>query len=192
MRLHQALDNEKLREEKESWNKVFIHKDGKFFHIYDWSAWLVKTIVCTEEFQKERGDAKMLTASRYKTKEAEYAIIGFPLESLSKYIPDYEDYENIDEITMAININLPELPDDMTFEQLSEQMEEWKQSLELKEGNQKSRKQVVSGEGQAAALGRSGLFAIASQILSYPVENHSYLENTQFLLEIKKQLLGLL
>ena len=39
-----------------------MHKDGKFFHAYEWSAWLIKAFVCTEGFQKERGDSKMLSA----------------------------------------------------------------------------------------------------------------------------------
>ena len=61
MRLTPALEFEKLRKDPESWNKIFLHKDGKFFRAYEWSAWLIKTVVCTEEMQKERGDQKMLT-----------------------------------------------------------------------------------------------------------------------------------
>ena len=68
MRLNDALENEKNRQEIESWNKIYLHKDGKFFHAYEWSAWLIKAFVCTEEFQKERGDSKMLSAFLYKTK----------------------------------------------------------------------------------------------------------------------------
>ena len=62
MRLNDALENEKNRQERESWNKIYLHKDGKFFHAYEWSAWLIKAFVCTEGFQKERGDSKMLSA----------------------------------------------------------------------------------------------------------------------------------
>ena len=89
MRLTPALEFEKLRKDPESWNKIFLHKDGKFFRAYEWSAWLIKTVVCTEEMQKERGDQKMLTAMRYPTKQSEYVIIGFPIDSIGKYIPEY-------------------------------------------------------------------------------------------------------
>ena len=34
MRLNDALENEKNRKESESWNKIYLHKDGKFFHSY--------------------------------------------------------------------------------------------------------------------------------------------------------------
>ena len=77
MRLNDALENEKNRKESESWNKIYLHKDGKFFHAYEWSAWLIKAFVCTEGFQKERGDSKMLSAFLYKTKNTEYIILGF-------------------------------------------------------------------------------------------------------------------
>ena len=38
MRINDALENEKNRQESESWNKIYLHKDGKFFHAYEWSA----------------------------------------------------------------------------------------------------------------------------------------------------------
>ena len=64
MRLNQALDNEKQRQEPQNWNKIFLHKDGKFLHAYEWSAWLTKTLVCTEDMQRERGDKSFLSAFR--------------------------------------------------------------------------------------------------------------------------------
>ena len=50
MKLVPALEYEKLRDDA-NLNKIILHKDGKFYHIYEWSAWLVKTVVCTEEYQ---------------------------------------------------------------------------------------------------------------------------------------------
>ena len=47
-----ALEYEKQRQDHTSWNKVILHREGKFYRVYEWSLWLVKTIVCTEEFQK--------------------------------------------------------------------------------------------------------------------------------------------
>ena len=87
MRLTPALEFEKLRKDPESWNKIFLHKDGKFFRAYEWSAWLIKAVACTEEYQQQRGDAKILQAMLYTTKNSEYIITGFPLDSISKYIP---------------------------------------------------------------------------------------------------------
>ena len=86
-----ALEYEKQRQQPADWNKVILHREGKFYRTYQWSLWLIKTFVCTEEFQKQRGDDKMLSAKRYVGKKTgEYAMSGFPVESLSKYIPEYQ------------------------------------------------------------------------------------------------------
>ena len=86
-----ALEYEKQRQNPSDWNKVILHREGKFYRSYEWSLWLIKTYVCTEDFQKQRGDSKMLSAKRYIGKKTgEYAMSGFPVESMSKYIPEYQ------------------------------------------------------------------------------------------------------
>ena len=40
-----ALEYEKIRQEAESWNKIILHREGKFYRVYEWSLWLIKTIV---------------------------------------------------------------------------------------------------------------------------------------------------
>ena len=67
MKITTALAYENLRNDADSQNKIILHKDGKFYHVYEYSAWLLKTIVCTEEMQKERGDAKPLQVNRFVT-----------------------------------------------------------------------------------------------------------------------------
>ena len=98
-----ALEYEKQRQQPADWNKVILHREGKFYRTYEWSLWLIKKFVCTEEFQKQRGDDKMLSAKRYVGKKTgEYAMSGFPVESLSKYIPEYQAVrrlrQNVDDL----------------------------------------------------------------------------------------------
>lgn len=151
MKLTPALEFEKLREDAESWNKIFLHKDGKFFRAYEWSAWLIKTLVCSEAFQKERGDVKILAANRYVTKKGEYVSVGFPLESLSKYMPNYEDvdFETIEDYA-TFTVEMPN-EEDVTYEALQAAFMEWKQSLPEKDtrGGQKATRSTarVDSEG---------------------------------------------
>lgn len=51
MKLSAALEYEKLREDAASWNKVILHRDGKFYHAYDWLLSLVSHI---RDFLKDR------------------------------------------------------------------------------------------------------------------------------------------
>ena len=44
MKLKAALEYEKLRAEGKDLDKIFLHQDGKFYHAYEWSAWLLSPI----------------------------------------------------------------------------------------------------------------------------------------------------
>ena len=191
MRLTPALEYEKLRQDADSLNKIILNKDGKWYHVYEWSAWLLKTVVCTEEMQKERGDAKPLVVSHCNTKTGDYVMAGFPLESVAKYIPQYEELREMEDGDICISITLPEELSTLSPEEMAETYEEWKQAQPLKE-NRKSVRQVVSGDTKSAALARSGVFGIISEVLSYPVEQKTPAENIEFISQMKQRIVSLL
>lgn len=191
MRLTPALEYEKLREDADSLNKIILNKDGKWYHVYEWSAWLLKTVVCTEEMQKERGDAKPLVVSHCNTKTGDYVMAGFPLESVAKYIPQYEELREMEDGDICISITLSEELSTLSPEEMAEAYEEWKQAQPLKE-NRKSVRQVVSGDTKPAALARSGVFGIISEVLSYPVEQKTPAENIEFISQLKQRIISLL
>lgn len=177
-----ALEYEKIRQEAESWNKIILHREGKFYRVYEWSLWLIKSVVCTEAFQKERGDDKMLSAKRYAGKKTgEYAMSGFPVESMSKYIPDYvavRPMEGGDDL--EIEINLP-LSGDETYDGMMAKFDEWKRGLELYMSEDKK-----SGKGTSAQKPRSGVFQIVGLLLGYPVEKKTSSENVDFISHLKE------
>ena len=191
MRLTPALAYEKLRQDAQSQNKIILHKDGKFYHVYEWSAWLLKTLVCTEDFQRERGDAKMLQVNRFVTKSGEYVLAGFPLESVSKYIPEYDEIQEMEDGDRCISITLSDDMQQLTTDQLQAMFEEWKAEQPVKEGR-KSNAQIHKGDKQAAALARSGVFGIIAEVLSYPVEQKSPAENIEFISQMKQRIVALL
>lgn len=191
MKLSAALEYEKLREDASSWNKVILHRDGKFYHAYDWSAWLIKQCVCTEEFQQQRGDEKLLQVSRYPSKHGEYAMLGFPLDSISKYIPAYENAQKMEdsddmEITVGIDFG------DADYETLSRMYEEWFANCQMKEKKGKSNAAMMHSDGKALALARSGIFAILVKVLSYPVEAKTPAENIEFISQLRQEVAALL
>lgn len=191
MRLTPALEYEKQRQDADSLNKIILNKDGKWYHVYEWSAWLLKTVVCTEEMQKERGDAKPLTVSHCNTKTGDYVMAGFPLESVAKYIPQYEELREMEDGDICISITLPEELSTLSPEEMAEAYKEWKQAQPLKE-NRKSVRQITSGDTKPAALARSGVFGIISEVLSYPVEQKTPAENIEFISQMKQRIVSLL
>jgi heme-degrading monooxygenase HmoA len=191
MRLTPALEFEKLRKDPESWNKIFLHKDGKFFRAYEWSAWLIKTVVCTEEMQKERGDQKMLTANRYVTKKGEYVSVGFPLESLAKFMIGFEDFDpnTVDDYSEFTITTFDE--ESSNYEELLAAFEEWKHALPEKDAKQAQKASRTTSNVDTDG-GRVGMFQILSQVLSYPIESKTPAENAEFIATLKRQLSSLL
>jgi hypothetical protein len=191
MKLSAALEYEKLREDAASWNKVILHRDGKFYHAYDWSAWLIKQYVCNEEFQQQRGDEKLLQVSRYPSKHGEYAMLGFPLDSISKYIPAYENarkMEDSDDMEITVGIDFGEAD----HETLSRMYEEWFATCQLKEKKGKGNAAITHSDGKAPALARSGIFSILVKVLSYPVEAKTPAENIEFISQLRQEVAALL
>ncbi len=191
MKLTTALQFEKQRQDADSTHQLVLNKDGKWYHIYDYSAWLLKTVVCTEEMQQARGDAKMLALSHCQTKTGDYVMAGFPLESTAKYIPSYISCREMEDGDMCIDIQLPDELANLTPDEMMAKYEEWKQSLPVKE-NRKNMRQITSGDTKPAALARSGVFSIISEVLSYPVEQKTPAENIEFISRLKQSIVGLL
>lgn len=191
MRLSDALENEKQRENPISWNKVYLHKEGKFFHIYEWSAWLVKNFVCTEEFQKERNDKSILQSQLYVTKKAEYVIIGFPVESLSKYIPQYKAVTQLEGNDLEIEVEIP-FGEECSYEEIQEIFLEWRSTCPVKDSKDGNKKKNPSQNERAVMLSKSGIFSILAQVLSYPVELTTPSENLAFISKLKKDVSSLL
>jgi hypothetical protein len=191
MKLSAALEYEKLREDAASWNKVILHRDGKFYHAYDWSAWLIKQYVCNEEFQQQRGDEKLLQVSRYPSKHGEYAMLGFPLDSISKYIPAYENarkMEDSDDMEITVSIDFG----DADHDTLSRMYEEWFATCQLKEKKGKGNAAITHSDGKAPVLARSGIFSILVKVLSYPVEAKTPAENIEFISQLRQDVAALL
>lgn len=191
MKITPALAYEKLRHDADSQNKIILHKDGKFYHVYEWSAWLLKTLVCTEEMQKERGDAKPLQVNRFVTKSGEYVLAGFPLESVNKYIPEYDSMQEMEGGDLCIGITFSDDMQTMTSEQLQSMFEEWKKAQPEKE-SRKPIREIHSGNEQAPTLARSGVFGILQDVLSYPVEQKTPAENIEFISQMKRRIVALL
>lgn len=192
MRLKEALQWEKQRESPESLNKVYLNKDGMFWHAYDWSAWLMKTVACTEDMQRERGDDKMMSALRYQTKNCgEYVIVGFPIDSLGKFLPDYLKMDPVDGANgdVIVELALPEEMEQMDKEALESAYKQWRETCPLKE--QKPKPGLVPSATQMAQ-GKNGLFSIASQVISYPLEKKTPTDNAEFISLLKQQIIALL
>lgn len=191
MKISPILDNEKARETIEDFAKIYLYKEGKFYRAFDVSAFLIKNYVCPESLQKERGDKQVLQSPRYQTNNGEYIVVGFPVESFSKYIPAYVEVQTLEYDNLVVTIDPALFGEDMDLDGIQTAYEAWRESCPIKDRG-KSRAEVSGGASQQSMLGRSGLFSIVSEILGYPVESSTPAQNIEFISRIKGKLVQLL
>ena len=193
MKMSDALEREKDRQTPEDYVKILLSKEGKFMRAYERSAWLLKSFCCTDEMQRQRGDAKPLSATHYKTAKSDYVMVGFPIESTSKFLMRYQAATTLDGGDIEATIESPF--GDATVEQIEAAYQEWRAQCPEKESTQQpkpERRNITAGAGREAALARSGLFTIVSQVFGYPVENATPAQNYEFISSLKQQLAQLL
>jgi len=68
-----ALEYEKQRQQPADWNKVILHREGKFYRTYEWSLWLISVISYTD-------------AVRMTTKDRHLRDIGHAEASINSYL----------------------------------------------------------------------------------------------------------
>ena len=90
---------------------------------------------------------------------------------------------------LIIEIELPQEWEGMTQEQMEEAFREWRSQQPVKEPKGKGTPQ---NHAARTAESRSGLFSIMSQVLAWPTESKTPMENAAFIADLKAQLIALL
>lgn len=183
----EILQIEKKRSDAKDWNVIHLFKEGNFYRAYEWSAWLIATVAYSDEARKETPDRKPLTVSRKKIKsgDGDYTFVGFPLKSIEKFIPHHTAFIPVNDSQIDVSIELPATKDELSAVVLEQAFSSWKQQFPISEDSAKK-------EGGHQAGSARGLTAIMSQILSYPLESKTPMDNTAFISAMKKQLAALL
>lgn len=191
MNLNEKLEKEKVRNSVDDFSKIFLYKEGKFYHAFEVSAFLIKKYVCTEEFQRGRGDKDIIKSERYNGKNGEYVLVGFPVESLSKFVPAYKSMDSLDGNNLVITIDINMFGEDATGGALNKAFNDWKASCPLHE-QAANRNRITQGASPQTMLARSGLFSIVSEVLGYPLESGTAEQNIEFIRSMKRKVVSLL
>ena len=131
------LTLEKYRKEPATWNVIHMFKEGSFWHAYEWSAWIICVITYNNEKHKRDKDAEPIAVVHKplggKKPAGSYAMVGFQMRSLDKYIPNRVKVETIEDKQMDITIELPKPTDgtEITYERLQKAFEAWKNAQPL-------------------------------------------------------------
>lgn len=173
----------KIEEErKEQLDVVHLIKEGSFYHANDWSAWLMTKYPIGEAVHKPM----VVTAKKLKDNYI-HAFVGFPTTSLAKYIPNDGSVEfrpiSDNQIDVVLNIDF-----DQTVEQLRPVVDEWKESLPIRE-NKKQQREDKNITGEVARITR--ISDVAVKIISLPMEDISPKQAYDILRDLRKQISAL-
>lgn len=180
--ISEILTIEKNRKDPQTHNVIHIFKEGAFYRAYEWSAWIIAVIV----------NANTLAITKKKVKDSEdtFVFAGFPLTSMEKYIPKEAQLSFTPVSDDQIDITV-ELPIDIAMlgeEGITNLIQDWNKQFKLKE-KQKKPAETESGHDAPSTSPRiTRISDIASQIVTFPLENKSPLEAWDFLSQLRRQI----
>ena len=130
------LEAERKRPTAADFDVVHMYKTGQFYTAYDWSAWIISVISYTDAVRMQTKDRYPLAVTRIKiaTSEQTFCKVGFPFKSIEKFCPNRQDFEGVenDHITFRIPLPQPQDGTEITFDRLSEAVDKWTESHEIK------------------------------------------------------------
>lgn len=178
-KISEILAIEKERAPREKWNVVHLFKDGSFYRAYEWSAWLIVTALANDPEKK-------LSVSRRGVKNGNdtFALLGFPLNSMAKFIPNVTPTPVNDS---QLDFIMPlEFPQDATLEAVVEAFKEWKESVPVSE-DKKKKSSADNSEGRPQSI-----TGVMRQIIAWPLEAKTPMENMAFIARLKQELADLI
>ena len=208
------LATERNRQEADTWNIVHMYKTGQFYTAYEWSAWIISVISYTEAVRMNTKDRHPLQVTRIKlaTSDDTFCKVGFPFKSIEKFCPERQDFEGVenDHITFRIPIPQPTDGTDITHDRLRKAVDEWTESHEIKPPKRTEEEmKSVREERKAKAANTSPNAAqpttthapattpqpgvgLIKQILDYPLEESTPMDNYSFIKWLKQQITSIL
>lgn len=183
MSLIDKLAKEADRKTQDDWQKVYLYKEGTFFHAFNESAWLLTTFIYSEDFRKSLGDNRGLQVTHTISKQAgDYLVAGFPIRSLNKYVTGCEIVEQDDVFVCKVN---PMFMPTQEAEVYQTQYETFKSAIPAKEPKPKK-----GSSAEVVALGqrmngKGGMFEIIKQIMAYRLEESNPIETMNFVARLK-------
>ena len=212
-KLVDILQQERERDTADKWGIIHLYKTGSFYSAYEWSAWLIAVITFNDEVRMTTKDRKPIVVTRIPMANSDetFCRVGFPLKSIEKYIPTRLDFNSEDDKHIVITVALPQPQDgtEVTYEQLAESVEKWKDAQPMKQPKDKkdsdpqedTDRQPAQGKPKRTLLSmiqeaqqqqtpaQGGLIM---QIMSYQLSQHTPAENYEFIHRLQQQIASIL
>ena len=209
-KIKDILEIERNRQESVTWNQIHLFKMGDFWRSYEWSAWLIAVISYNDKVRmttKDRNPLKLTRKALSKSEDTS-CFVGFPIKSISKFIPDRTDFKSDDDKHLICTIDLPQPTDgsEITYERINEAVTAWKNAIEIstnedivdEDGNPIERKPRQKSEPttnqqqqtQQSVIPAGG--GLISRISGYQLQDHTDIENRMFIASLQQMVAQIL
>lgn len=169
---------------------IHFFYEGGWWRAYELSAYL-----CNHLESDMAEIDRLKPTKRIMKDETEYVLVGLQLSSFGKYLPtinlNNQDYK-IDEGHMVINVK--DLYQSEDYLSLINKFNQWKSEVPLKEKKEKGKQSKSDNvlSSNTNIIRENTLFGIAQKLLSYPIYDKTPNENTQFLINLKQELISII
>ncbi|MDD5821477.1 MAG: hypothetical protein PUD23_05430 [Prevotella sp.] len=189
-KLKEVYEIEGKRSTMEECVKMHVFREGNFFHLYEWSAWLLVIV--------EKMDLKV-THKEIKNLDGTLLMVGFPESSREKFLPADARTETLTENAFDVMVPVEKLGEGATPEYLAKVYAQWKESVPVEKLKEKTKKEenkdssgsqalaTVSSDNHGAKSVRP-VSVIMHDILRFQVESHTPLDCMFFLVKLKEEL----
>lgn len=180
--LKEILEIERNRMFNGPYSTIYLFQEGTFFRAYEWSAWLCCRYV--NQFKATRREQKISSEV-----DSTLVFIGFPITSLSKYLPEDAHTATNEDKSVTITLPLSIFNESEDQKSLLEDYNHWKQSIPLTATRKGSLKEDLKNVLDAPP---HRLSEVMLRVLAFPIEQKTPMECMSFIAEIKQQLTTLL
>ena len=154
--------------------EIHLYLEGIFWKAYEWSAYL------SNKFPSPLNNDERLKPLKKSTKSVEYVSVGLQLSSFYKYFPNVIGDDTVFEMNEKhIVIHCEKFFNgEFNADSYKDTLSRWKEGIEWKEKPKKDKECNI-----IAPL--SSVDSLLNEIIMYPIESKSLIENMQFLSHIK-------
>ena len=175
-------------ERDKNFGDIILFKEGSWWRAYEESAYMCRN------FSKDlkENDRLKPTHRKYKDINDSCIFIGFPINSISKYLPGVEDRMIYSDDMNVLTINVTDYVNDIS--NFKEEYEKWKNYIPLKI----KEKTPSLNTNNTNQLNKSNddrymkIIMLVQELISYPIENKTMIENILFLSDIKQKFLKII
>lgn len=178
MTLSEILEVEKRNDEDDLY-KIHLFLENDWWRAYEWSAWLCRNYPNSlDESNKLKPTHKSL-----ENVENGLILVGLKLNHFDKYMPKAKVISVNDR---HIIVDTKEVLSNLDFNSYKPILNKWKDNTPLRQEEPKNRKEKPLQTSQIS------LTSIMREILAYPLESRTPIENMEFIRDIKNKVLKLI